>query len=232
MNWKAFQSILAGVVSPDVTMLCSLQSGDVPALLYETFCIAFLGTVGGTICALFFSVFASFRIFGKAAFPVRMLLLLFRAVPVLVFGLLWIRVTGPGAFAGVLTLTVCSVGFLAKRFLIAVDSIDLRPYEALRAMGTPLLPALRWGLVPQLLPHYVSAVLYRLDINLRESAALGLVGAGGIGTTLVLAMNHYEWSQAGSMLWGLLALVAVVGVFSETYRKTFRLRALGSKQEK
>ena len=232
MNWKAFQSILAGVVSPDVTMLCSLQSGDVPALLYETFCIAFLGTVGGTICALFFSVFASFRIFGKAAFPVRMLLLLFRAVPVLVFGLLWIRVTGPGAFAGVLTLTVCSVGFLAKRFLIAVDSIDFGPYEALRAMGTPLLPALRWGLVPQLLPHYVSAVLYRLDINLRESAALGLVGAGGIGTTLVLAMNHYEWSQTGSMLWGLIILVAVVGVFSETYRKTFRLRALGSKQEK
>jgi len=82
------------------------------------------------------------------------------------------------------------------------------------------------------LPHYVSAVLYRLDINLRESAALGLVGAGGIGTTLVLAMNHYEWSQTGSMLWGLIILVAVVGVFSETYRKTFRLRALGSKQEK
>ena len=182
--------------------------------------------------ALPFSVFASFRIFGKAAFPVRLLLLLFRAVPVLVFGLLWIRVTGPGAFAGVLTLAVCSVGFLAKRFLIAVDSIDLEPYKALRGMGTPLLPALRWGLVPQLLPHYMSAILYRMDINLRESAALGLVGAGGIGTTLVLAMNHYQWNQAGAMLWGLVILVAVAVFISETYRKDYRLRFLGSEQKK
>ena len=227
MNLVAFTSIIKGVVSPDITILFSLQGDDVPALLLETLCVAFLGTVGGTLFALFFSVFACFRFFGKTAFFMRMLLLVFRAVPVLVFGLLWIRVTGPGPFAGVLTLALCSVGFLAKRFLIAIDAIDLHPYQALRASGVTVLPAVRWGIVPQILPHYVSAILYRLDINLRETAVLGLVGAGGVGTTLFLAMNHYEWNQAGAMLWGLVLLVAAAGGISETYRKRFRMRNKG-----
>ena len=222
MNRNAFASIVAGVVSPDVTMLFSLRQEDVPALLVETFCIAFLGTVGGIVFALLFAVFACFRFFGRAAVLMRLLLLVFRSVPVLVCGLLWVRVTGPGAFAGVMTLAVCSIGFLAKRFLIAIDSIDLRPYQALRAAGVTVLPAVRWGIAPQIVPHYVSAILYRLDINLRETAALGLVGAGGIGTPLFLAMNHYEWNQAGALLWGVILLVAAVGAVSEKFRKDYR----------
>ncbi len=151
-------------------------------------------------------------------------MLVFRSVPVLVYGLLWIRVTGPGPFAGVLTMALCSIGLLAKRFLIAIDSIDLKPYYALRASGVNLLAAVRWAVVPQILPHYLSAVIYRMDINLREVAVLGLVGAGGIGTPLVLAMNHYEWKQAGALLWGLMLLVAVAGAVSEKYRRAYRLR--------
>ena len=155
---------------------------------------------------------------------VRLLLLVFRSVPVLVYGLLWIRVTGPGPFAGVLTMALCSIGLLAKRFLIAIDSIDLKPYYALQAAGVDFLSAARWALVPQILPHYLSAVIYRMDINLREVAVLGLVGAGGIGTPLVLAMNHYEWKQAGALLWGLILVVAAAGTVSEKYRRAYRLR--------
>ena len=232
MNANAFASVLEGVVYPDITMLVSLQEDGVPRLLFETFCIAFLGTVGGTLVALLFSLLACFRFFGSAALPMRIVLLAVRSVPVLIVGLLWIRVTGPGAFAGVLTLALCSVGFLAKRFLIAIDSIDLRPYHALRATGICVLSAVRWGIVPQILPHYVSAVLYRLDINLRETAALGLVGAGGIGTTLFLAMNHYEWNQAGALLWGTILLVGVAGIISETYRKNYRMRDASQKSKK
>ena len=224
VNKTALASIVEGVVSPDITILFSLGSDDVPALLFETVCIAFLGTLGGTVFALLLSVFSCFRFFGYAAVLTRLVLLVFRAVPVLVYGLLWIRVTGPGPFAGVLTMALCSIGLLAKRFLIAVDSIDLKPYYALRAFGVDLLSAVRWAVVPQILPHYLSAVLYRMDINLREVAVLGLVGAGGIGTPLVLAMNHYEWKQAGALLWGMILLVAVAGVVSEKCRKAYRMR--------
>ena len=126
-----------------------------------------------------------------------------------------------------LTLALCSIGLLAKRFLIAIDSIDLKSYDALRATGIPVLAAVRWGIVPQILPHFVSAVLYRMDINLREAAVLGLVGAGGIGTPLVLAMNHYEWKQAGALLWGLILLAGAAGAVSEKYRKAYRMRKAG-----
>ena len=224
VNKTALESIVEGVVNPDITMMFSPDPDAVPALLFESLCIAFLGTLGGTLFALLLSVFSCFRFFGFAALLVRLLLLVFRSVPVLVYGLLWIRVTGPGPFAGVLTMALCSIGLLAKRFLIAIDSIDLKPYYALRASGVNLLAAVRWAVVPQILPHYLSAVIYRMDINLREVAVLGLVGAGGIGTPLVLAMNHYEWKQAGALLWGLILVVAAAGAVSEKYRRAYRLR--------
>lgn len=227
VNKTALLSIVEGVVYPDVTMLLSFAAEDVPALLVETFCIAFLGTLGGASAAAVFSVLSCFRFFGFAAVLMRLLLLVFRSVPVLVYGLLWIRVTGPGPFAGVLTLALCSIGLLAKRFLIAVESIDLKPYNALCTAGVPALAAVRWAVVPQILPHFVSAVLYRMDINLREAAVLGLVGAGGIGTPLVLAMNHYEWKQAGALLWGLILLAGVAGAAAEKYRKAYRMRKVG-----
>ena len=227
VNKTAVKSIIEGVVSPDITMMFSLGSDGVPVLLFETVCIAFLGTLGGTLFALLLSVFSCFRFFGCAAVLTRLILLVFRSVPVLVYGLLWIRVTGPGPFAGVLTMALCSVGLLAKRFLIAIDSIDLKPFYALRASGVDFLPSVRWAVVPQILPHYLSAVLYRMDINLREAAVLGLVGAGGVGTPLVLSMNHYEWKQAGALLWGLIIVVAAVGAVSEKYRKVYRLRKTG-----
>ena len=223
VNKTALASIMEGVVSPDITMLFSLGPDEVPALLFESLCIAFLGTLGGTLFAIVLSVFSCFRFFGYAAVLTRLVLLVFRSVPVLVYGLMWIRVAGPGPFAGVLTMALCSIGLLAKRFLIAVDNIDLKPYYALRASGAGLLPAVRWAVVPQILPHYLSAVIYRMDINLREVAVLGLVGAGGIGTPLVLAMNHYEWKQAGALLWGLILLSAAAGAVSENCRKKLRI---------
>ena len=224
VNKTALASIAEGVVSPDITMMFSLATEAVPTLLFETLCIAFLGTLGGTVFALLLSVLSCFRFLGLAALLMRLLLLVFRSVPVLVYGLLWIRVTGPGPFAGVLTMALCSIGLLAKRFLIAIDSIDMKPYYALRASGVHILAAVRWAVVPQILPHYLSAVIYRMDINLREVAVLGLVGAGGIGTPLVLAMNHYEWKQAGALLWGLILLAAAAGAVSEKYRRSYRLR--------
>ncbi len=219
-GWYAAATLVSGLVHPDSAMLFSLAHDDVPYLVYETLCIAFLGTLGGVMIAAWFSFTASFRLMPRPiALVSRTVLLLIRTIPVFVYGLMWIRVTGPGPFAGVMTLAVCSIGLLAKRFLIAIDDMDMRPFLAYRAMGMPLAAAVRYAVLPQLRGPYTAAVLYRLDINLRDAAVLGLVGAGGIGTSLILAMNQYKWPEAGALLWGIIILVTVVEIISEKSRR-------------
>ena len=227
-NLKGAAAILLGLLTPEADLLFSTAEDAVPAMLLETAQIALLGTVAGTVLASVFALTASFRILGRWALIGRTLLLAIRSVPVLVYGLLWIRVTGPGPAAGVLTLTLCSIGLLSKRFLVAIDAIDAAPYEALRASGAGTLSAVIRAIVPQLTPHFISAVIYRFDINLRDTAALGLVGAGGIGTPLVLAMRQYEWSSAGAMLLALIVAVGLVGwAAAEFNRRWIRARRAG-----
>ncbi len=219
-GWHIARIMVNGLLQPDMLLWNSLAADGVPYLLLETLCIAFVGTVAGAAIAILLSFASSWRVtpWGLAV-PVRAIVLLFRTIPVVIYGFLWIRVTGPGPFAGVLTLAVCSVGLLTKRFLNAIDAIDLKPYHAYRAMGISRMLALRHAVVPQLVPHYMTAIAYRFDINLRDTAVLGLVGAGGIGTPLILTIMHYEWQKAGAMLLGLFMLVTVVEVVSEVARK-------------
>jgi phosphonate transport system permease protein len=127
-------------------------------------------------------------------------------------------VSGPGAFTGVLTLAVCSVGLLTKRFTEAIESLDFRAYHALAAMGVSPLLRIRYAVLPQLLPALASAVLYRFDVNLREAAVLGLVGAGGIGAPLIFAMNQYNWRTAGAIALGLVLLVWLIDRLSGRLR--------------
>ena len=137
-----------------------------------------------------------------------------RSIPFLIYGLIFIRVSGPGAFTGVLTLAMCSIGLLTKRFTECLDMLDPGPYRALIAMDVSPLAAICHAVLPQIAPAFGSAVLYRFDVNIREASVLGLVGAGGIGAPLIFAMNKYNWSQAGTILLGLILLVWIVDVVS------------------
>ena len=149
----------------------------------------------------------------------RVVIMAIRSVPFLIYGLIFIRVAGPGPFTGVLTLGVCSVGLLSKRFTEAIESLDFRAYHALESMGVPLLLRIRYAVLPQLLPALASAVLYRFDVNIREASVLGLVGAGGIGAPLIFAMNHYKWSEAGAIALGLILLVWCIDRLSASLRR-------------
>ena len=142
-----------------------------------------------------------------------------RSVPFLIYGLIFIRVCGPGSFTGVLTLAVCSVGLLCKRFTEAIDALDLRAYHALESMGTGKLACLRHVALPQLAPRFFSARLYRFDVNLREASVLGLAGAGGIGAPLILAMNQYAWHEVSTLALGMIALSWLVDVISGRCRR-------------
>lgn len=217
---RAVKAMLTGFLRPDWGFFFASGSSGLLYLLLETVCIAFVGTCVGVLVALPLSFLGSARLMPKpAALCFRAVVIAIRSVPFFIYGLVFIRVSGPGAFTGVLTLGLCSVGLLSKRFTEAIDSLDFRAYHALEAMGVSWFLRVRYAILPQLAPAFVGAALYRFDVNIREASVLGMVGAGGIGAPLVLAMNHYKWNQAGAIALGLILLVWVIDRVSSALRR-------------
>lgn len=211
----ALKSMAVGLTHPDWTFFFSTKKDGLGYLLLETICIAIVGTSIGAVLAAPLA-FLNTRRFVPApiAFLFNLLIMAIRSIPFLIYGLIFIRVSGPGAFTGVLTLAVCSIGLLTKRFTECLEAIDPGPYRALLAMGVHPVPAICHSVLPQIAPAFFSAVLYRFDVNIREASVLGLVGAGGIGAPLIFAMNQYDWNKAGAILLGLILLVWAVDMMS------------------
>ena len=209
------KSMAAGLTHPDWTFFFSTEKDGLGYLLLETICIAIVGTAIGAFLAAPLA-FLNTRRFVPAptAFFFNLIIMAIRSIPFLIYGLIFIRVSGPGAFTGVLTLAVCSIGLLTKRFTECLEAIDPGPYRALLAMGVHPVPAVFHSVLPQIAPAFCSAVLYRFDVNIREASVLGLVGAGGIGAPLIFAMNQYDWNKAGAILLGLILLVWGVDILS------------------
>ena len=131
---------------------------------------------------------------------------------------MFIRVTGPGAFAGVLTVSVISIGMIAKLFIEAIEDLDTKILESLDAAGCNTFEKIRYGILPQLFTDFISTAIYRFEINIKDASVLGLVGAGGIGAPLIFAMNAFNWSEVGAILCGLVVLVLVVERLSTKIR--------------
>ncbi|MFM1525411.1 MULTISPECIES: phosphonate ABC transporter, permease protein PhnE [Helcococcus] len=211
-------NIFKGILSPDLNLI-NLTKQGIPYLLVETMAIAFLGTVLGAILAIPFSFLTSINIVPKyIAYTIRLFLILIRTIPALVYGLLFIRMVGPGPFAGVLTMAITSIGMISKLFAESIMDINENILESLSAMGLTTFQKIRYGIFPQLYAMFMSTIIYRFDINLRDATVLGLVGAGGIGAPLIFAINAYKWNQAGSILICLVALVLVIEFFSVRIR--------------
>ena len=212
-------NILAGIFHPDTDLLFNFTTQGVPYLLLETVCIAFLGTIVGAIISIPLAFLSASNLTPKpVAFLGRIIIMAIRTVPAFVYGLMFIRVTGPGAFAGLLTMSLCSVGMVSKMYIEAIEDLDVRVLESLDAAGCTTWQKIRYGILPQLMPNFASTAMYRLDINLRDATVLGLVGAGGIGAPLIFAMNAYRWEEAGAILAGLIVLVLIVEWISTEIR--------------
>ena len=217
------KSVLAamgtGLLHPDWSFFFGTGKDGLGWLLLETVGIALAGTGLGALLALPLAFLSTPKLLPRpVALLFRVLIVAIRSVPFLIYGLIFIRVSGPGAFTGVLTLAVCSIGLLSKRFTEAIESLDFRAYDALRAMGVSLLPRIRYAVLPQLGPAFSSAVLYRFDVNIREASVLGLVGAGGIGAPLIFAMNQYAWNDVSAIFLGFVLLVWLIDVVSARLR--------------
>lgn len=213
------KNIIRGIVHPDTALLFNFTTDGVAYLLFETVCIAFLGTIVGAILAIPFSFLAASNIVPKPiALLGRLFIMAVRTVPPFVYGLMFIRVTGPGAFTGLLTMSVCSIGMLTKMNIETIEDLDVRILESLDAAGCNTFEKIRYGIMPQLIPNFLSTAIYRFDMNIRDAAVLGLVGAGGIGAPLMFAMSSYRWNQVGAILAGLIILILVVELFSTKVR--------------
>ena len=208
-----------GLLHPDTNLLFNLTPEGVPYQLFQTVAIAVLGTLIGGLLAVPFSFLASDKIVPKGvAFITSAVILIIRTIPSLVWALVWIRVTGPNAFCGVVTQSVCSIGMISKMYITAIEDIDVRILESLDASGCTTFQKIRYGILPQIIPNFISTVIYRFDINVKDATTLGIVGAGGIGAALIQCINSSRWSMVGAYLCGMIVLMLFIEFFSTRIR--------------
>jgi len=213
------QGIGYGLIHPDTNLLFNLTPEGVPYQLLQTVAIAVLGTIIGGILAIPFSFLACDKIVPKpVAVVFRAVILGIRTIPSLVWALVWIRVTGPNAFCGVVTESVCSIGMICKMYITAIEDIDVKILESLDASGCNGFQKIRYGILPQIIPNFISTVIYRFDINVKDATTLGIVGAGGIGAALIQCMNSSRWSMVGAYLCGMIVLMIFIEIFSTRVR--------------
>ena len=189
--------------------------------LMETIHIASLGTLLALVLALPVGVMAAHNLvpFTPVNLLAKLILVSSRSVNSLVWALLFVGIFGPGALAGTLAIAFRSIGFVGKLFGEALEEAQPGPIEALTAAGAPWTSRMTFGYWPQVKPAFWSIALFRWDINVRESAVLGLVGAGGIGMALDSALNLFQWNRVALILVAILLVVVVAEIVVTQVRK-------------
>jgi phosphonate transport system permease protein len=201
-------------VPPDLSVLGNAVRGAI-----ETVQIAIVGTAVAAVLALPVGFAAARNAAPRwLVYSSRLLLNAFRAVDTLVYALFFVAAVGLGPFPGVLAVIVYTATVLAKLYSEAIEAIEPGPVEAVRATGATRLQVLRWGVLPQLAPQFLSFTLYRFETNIRAAAILGFVGAGGIGFYVQTYLRLLNYPAAASVLLVLVALVMVIDFASSRLR--------------
>ena len=149
----------------------------------------------------------------------RAIIAISRAFQEVIIAILFVAMFGFGPFAGFLTLSFATIGFMAKLLAEDIEDISEVQAEAIRATGANWWQVINYGIQPQVFPRLIGLSLYRLDINFRESAVIGIVGAGGVGATLNTAMQRYDYSTAGAILIMIIVVVLIAEYASSHLRK-------------
>lgn len=188
--------------------------------LVVTVQIALWGTALAIVCSVPMALLAAENITPWWVHqPVRRLLDACRAINEMLFALLFVVAVGLGPFAGVLALWVHTTGTLAKLFSEAVEAIDPQPVEGIRATGAHPLAEIVYGVIPQVMPLWISYALYRFEANVRSASVVGMVGAGGIGMVLWDVIRGFQYAQTAAVLLMLVVLVSLIDLLSAKLRK-------------
>ncbi|MFG1348556.1 phosphonate ABC transporter, permease protein PhnE [Xanthobacter autotrophicus] len=188
--------------------------------LGETLAIAFLGTLMGALVAFPFGFLAAKNVIPNifAHFAVRRLLDTVRGVDRLIWALIFVTVVGLGPFAGILAIATASFAELGKLFSEAVEALDRKPVEGIVSTGGTEVEAVRFGMLPQVLPVLASQLLYYFESNARQSTIVGIVGAGGLGLHLAEQIRVLEWQKVSFLILMMLVMVAVIDFISSRLR--------------
>jgi phosphonate transport system permease protein len=189
-------------------------------LLGETLLMAYVGTFLGAVGGFGLAFLAAANVAPRPwlRIAVRRFCELCRTVPLLVFALVFVIAFGLGPLGGVLAVLIHTLGALGKLFAEAVENIDMKPVEGVASTGAPWHVAMRYGALPQVTSNFVSYTLLRFEINVRESAVMGFVGAGGIGQDLIEAIRKFYYSDVSAILLLILITVAVIDTVTSRIR--------------
>jgi len=209
------QRIFAGAFPPSFARSGLLIDG-----FLESLKIAILATVGGVLLSIPIAFMAAKNL---APWPIFMLgrgiVIVSRSFHPVIVAIIFVKAVGFGPFAGVLTLVVYSIGFVAKMLAERIEEIDRGQVEAMRSVGARYLPTLIYGVFPQIMPRLIGLAIYQLDSNLRASAVVGIVGAGGIGATLANAFGRYDYDFALAITIVIVAAILISEGVSGQIRK-------------
>lgn len=215
------KSILDGLFHPDWAYVYTGDGEDLISMLIQTIAIAFLGTFISAILSLPFAFWAarnkkSNRVISTSG---KFVLTAIRTFPEIVLAIMFIKTVGPGSFAGVLAVSIHSIGMLAKLYSEAIENMDQGPGESVTSAGGSKVNVLFFATLPQLVPEFISYTLYRFELAVRSASILGIVGAGGIGTPMIFAIDARSWDRVGIILIGIIVMVTCIDLISGALRK-------------
>lgn len=189
-------------------------------LLIDTILIAYVGTLSGTLIGGYLSYLASANLNKSTwlVFVTRRFLEFCRTVPEIVFALIFVVAFGLGPVPGVLAIMIHTIGAMGKLFAEVNENVSLAPVEGIASTGAGWHATMIFGVLPQVLPNYISYALLRFEVNIRGAAVMGFVGAGGIGQELVTAIRQFYYSDISAILLMIIATVMVVDILTEKLR--------------
>ncbi|WP_417501279.1 phosphonate ABC transporter, permease protein PhnE [Marinobacter sp.] len=211
-GWRFVQ----GFLTPDF----SSRWRDIQTGLIESLTMTLTSTVAGVLVSVPIGIGAARNLAPAPVYMLcRSLITLSRSFQEIIIAILLVAMFGFGPFAGFLTLTFASIGFLSKLLAEDIEDCDSAQIDAIRASGARWWQVVNYAVQPQVMPRLIGLSLYRLDINFRESSVIGIVGAGGVGATLNTAIDRYEYDSAGAILIIIIAIVLVVEYSSSYIRR-------------
>lgn len=214
-SWSEMQDFIGAFASPEFS-----NWKEVGEQMLTTVQIAIWGSLLAVCGAVPFGVLSSSNLTPAwLCQPVRRLMDAARAINQMIFGMFFIAAVGLGPFAGVLAIFVHTLGTLAKLFSEAVEAIDPRPVEGIRATGAGRIEEIAFGVIPQVIPLWVSYSLYRFEVNVRAATVLGMVGAGGIGFMLWDSMRSFDYDRAATIILAILVTVIAIDQLSSHIRQ-------------
>ncbi|MDX2158544.1 MAG: phosphonate ABC transporter, permease protein PhnE [Hyphomicrobiaceae bacterium] len=213
-DWRNMAEFLAGFLRPNFH-----DWDQYLREMVETVQIAIWGTALAVLLGIPMAILASANLCPPwIVQPVRRLMDAARAINEIVFALMFVVAVGLGPLAGVLALAVHNVGIIAKLFSEAVEAIDPRPVEGIRASGASRLQEVIYGVIPQVMPLWSSFTLYRFETNVRSATVLGIVGAGGIGHSLYENIRGFQYSETAAIIIIVVATVMLIDMASARIR--------------